>query len=56
VTTQQQGRYVQYQLADDRVAQFLSLADELLADVALGVYQCTRYAVTKDGTHGNPND
>jgi len=47
VTTQQQGRYVQYQLADERVAHFLHLADELLADVAHGVYQCTRYAATK---------
>ena len=56
VTTQQQGRYTQYQLSDERVAQFLSLADELLADVALGVYQCTRYAVTKDGTNDNPDD
>jgi DNA-binding transcriptional ArsR family regulator len=45
VTTQQQGRYVQYQLADERVAQFLRLADELLADVAHGVYLCTRYSV-----------
>jgi DNA-binding transcriptional ArsR family regulator len=44
VTTQQQGRYVQYQLADARVADFLNLADELLADVAHGIYQCTRYA------------
>jgi DNA-binding transcriptional ArsR family regulator len=47
VTTQQQGRYVHYQLADERVAQFLRLADELLADVAHGVYQCTRYVATK---------
>jgi ArsR family transcriptional regulator, cadmium/lead-responsive transcriptional repressor len=47
VIAQQQGRYVQYQLADARVADFLSLADELLADVAHGVYQCTRYIVAK---------
>jgi DNA-binding transcriptional ArsR family regulator len=47
VTTQQQGRYVQYQLADERVAQFLSLADELLADVAHGIYQCTHYNLAK---------
>ncbi len=56
VATQQQGRYVQYQLADERVAQFLNLADELLADVAHGVYECTRYAVTKEGIHDDPND
>lgn len=56
VTTQQQGRYVSYQLSDDRVAQFLSLADELLADVAFGVYQCTRYAVTREGANDNNAD
>ena len=45
VTYQQQGRYVRYQLSDPRVAALLRLADELLADVAKGVYECTRYAV-----------
>jgi ArsR family transcriptional regulator, cadmium/lead-responsive transcriptional repressor len=45
VMTKQQGRYVQYQLSDERVGVFLRLADELLADVAQGVYQCTRYSV-----------
>jgi ArsR family transcriptional regulator, cadmium/lead-responsive transcriptional repressor len=47
VTTEQQGRYVQYQLSDERVAQFLQLADELLADVAHGIYECTRYSAAK---------
>ena len=43
VTCSQQGRYMQYQLSDERVASLLSLADELLTDVARGVCQCTRY-------------
>lgn len=43
VTAEQQGRYVTYQLSDDRVGELLSLAESLLADVARGVYQCTRY-------------
>lgn len=43
VATQQQGKYVVYSLADERVEQLISLAEELLADVAHGVYQCTRY-------------
>lgn len=43
VTTQQQGKYVVYSLSDERVGQLLSLAENLLADVAHGVYQCTRY-------------
>jgi ArsR family transcriptional regulator, cadmium/lead-responsive transcriptional repressor len=44
VASEQQGRYVRYRLSDERVAQLLNLADELLADVAKGVYQCTHYA------------
>lgn len=39
----QRGRFVDYALSDDRVALLLGLADELLADVATGVYACTRY-------------
>lgn len=38
-----QGRYTQYQLSDPRVGTLLALADELLSDVARGVYECTRY-------------
>jgi ArsR family transcriptional regulator, cadmium/lead-responsive transcriptional repressor len=49
VASEQKGRYVRYRLSDERVAQLLDLADELLADVAKGVYQCTRYA---DPTQG----
>jgi hypothetical protein len=37
-----------YQLSDGRVGLLLSMADELLADVARGVYECTRYD-KKDG-------
>src|SRR6266545_5092599 len=44
VTVRQQGRFAYYSLSDDRVAKLLLLADELLADVARGVYECTRYA------------
>lgn len=51
VTAHQQGRFVRYQLSDQRVEQLLRLADELLADVAKGVYECTRYnpKESKDG-------
>lgn len=48
VIRSQQGRYVYYQLADARVAKFLELADELLADVAKGVYECTHYDLAKE--------
>lgn len=43
VTTQQQGQFVICQLSDPRVQTLLDLAGGLLADVAQGVYECTRY-------------
>lgn len=48
VSAKQQGRFVHYELSDQRVAQLLGLADSLLADVAKGVYECTRYIVKDD--------
>jgi DNA-binding transcriptional ArsR family regulator len=53
VVTEQEGRFVYYQLSDKRVGKLLNLADELLADVAKGVYECTRYnaKVSKNGRH-----
>ncbi|MSP14013.1 MAG: ArsR family transcriptional regulator [Chloroflexi bacterium] len=48
VQAEQQGRYVSYALSDKRVAELLRLADELLADVAKGVYECTRYNVPEE--------
>ena len=44
VSTQQRGKFVIYQLSDPRVNQILDLSSSLLADVARGVYECTRYA------------
>jgi DNA-binding transcriptional ArsR family regulator len=49
VTAERQGRYVTYQLSDDRVGDLLILAESLLADVARGVYECTRYNLPRDG-------
>jgi DNA-binding transcriptional ArsR family regulator len=43
VVSEQDGRFVRYQLSDPRVSRLLSLADELLSEVARGVYECTRY-------------
>lgn len=45
VVREQQGRFVRYRLSDERVAALLQLGDELLADVAKGIYECTRYAL-----------
>lgn len=43
VVSEREGRHVRYALSDPRVAQLVGLAEELLADVARGVYACTRY-------------
>lgn len=43
VVSTPQGRYTLYQLSDPRVAVLLGMADELLSDVARGIYECTRY-------------
>lgn len=52
VTAEQSGRYVYYRLSDKRVRQLLSIVDELLADVAKGVYECTRYKIPKESKYG----
>ena len=44
VSREQQGRHVFYKLADPRVDGLLSLAAELLEEVAVGVDQCGRYS------------
>ncbi|MCC5638395.1 metalloregulator ArsR/SmtB family transcription factor [Nostoc sp. CHAB 5844] len=43
VVRQQRGRFVYYQLSDERIGKLLDLADELLTDVALGINKCERY-------------
>lgn len=45
VIREQKSRNVFYQLSDERVALLINTADELLADVAKGVYECTRYPI-----------
>ena len=47
VVSEQDGRFVYYALSDKRVEGVLRLADELLADVARGVYECVRYEKPK---------
>lgn len=55
VMREQHGRYVRYRLSDNRVAELLRLSDELLADVAQGVYECTRYAVPQQEISQKPS-
>ncbi len=52
VSLRQQGRFAYYSLSDKRVAKLLLLADELLADVARGVYECTRYTSPREKPNG----
>jgi len=52
VVAEQEGRYVTYHLSDDRVGELLALAESLLADVARGVYECTRYNAPKESKRG----
>lgn len=51
IIAKQQGRFVHYELSDKRVGQLLRLTDELLADIAKGVYECPRYNA-KESKHG----
>ena len=45
VAAEQQGRFVSYQLSDDKIKQLLQLADNLLADSARRLYECTNYSI-----------
>jgi ArsR family transcriptional regulator, cadmium/lead-responsive transcriptional repressor len=46
VSGQRDGRFTRYSLSDPRVADLLGTAEALLADVAQGIYTCTRYEET----------
>jgi DNA-binding transcriptional ArsR family regulator len=56
LVAEQRGRFVYYELSDERVRQLLRLADELLADVAKGVYECTRYNTARGSRHGQESN
>ena len=53
VISEQRGRHSIYRLSDVRVGQLLELADVVLAEVARGVYECTRY---EEPTAGQPSN
>lgn len=42
VANRRDGRKVWYRLSDSRINKLLSLSEQLLADSARGVYECTR--------------
>jgi ArsR family transcriptional regulator, cadmium/lead-responsive transcriptional repressor len=43
VVREQRGRYILYQLSDERIVALLTLAGDVLRDVAKGVYECVNY-------------
>jgi len=47
ISREQQGRHVYYRLSDARVGLLLGMAEEVLAEVARGVYECTHYEAPK---------
>jgi ArsR family transcriptional regulator, cadmium/lead-responsive transcriptional repressor len=51
---EQRGRFAFYGLADSRVTLLLALGDEILSEVARGVYVCPGYASSETGSepHG----
>lgn len=49
VARSQQGRQVFYALSDPRVDGLLRQAEELVAEVARGIYECTRYGGPERG-------
>jgi ArsR family transcriptional regulator, cadmium/lead-responsive transcriptional repressor len=49
VAREQRGRYVYYQLRDERVAQLLGIAEAVLADAARGLYECSRFQLPERG-------
>ena len=48
VEREQRGRFVFYQLADWRIGDLLATGDQILTDVAKGVYVCPRYEAPEE--------
>ena len=52
VRAEPEGRFVYYELTDERVAQLISLGRAVLADVAENIYDCTRYGTPQRKRRG----
>lgn len=48
VRSERDGRYIYYRLSDVRIDRILSLAEQLLSEVARGVFECTRYDINDE--------
>src|SRR6266436_3098436 len=43
VTSQSQGRYTFYQLSHPKIADLLRITEDIVRDIARGMYECTNY-------------
>ena len=43
VTSKPQGRYTLYQLSHPKIAVLFTVTEEILRDIAHGIYECTNY-------------
>jgi DNA-binding transcriptional ArsR family regulator len=48
VKKERDGRYIYYSLSDRRITTILQKSEQLLSEVAKGVYECTRYESTNE--------
>ena len=48
VQNERDGRYIYYRLSDARIDQILLLSEQLLSEVARGVFECTRYDINDE--------
>ncbi len=48
VKKERDGRYIYYRLSDMRITTILQKSEQLLSEVAKGVYDCTRYESAKE--------
>lgn len=49
VTAESQGRYTFYQLSHPKVADLLRITDDIVRDIARGMYECTNYTEQHPG-------
>lgn len=56
VEVEQQGRFASYRLNGEQVSELLTLADQILAEVARGIYECTRYENREEMNDTTPNN
>ncbi len=45
VSGEQNGRHIHYHITDNRVNKIIQYGEEILAESARGVYECTRYVL-----------